>query len=46
MFGEESAELPDRLGELLERVESEVVHAVDRLAILTVMVSSWGILVP
>lgn len=46
MPGEESAELPDRLGELLERVESKVVHTVDRLISQPIMISSWGILLP
>ena len=46
MFGEESVELPDGLGELLKRVESEVVHAVDCLVVLSVVILSGGILLP
>lgn len=45
-LGEESAELFDRPGELLKREESEVVHAVDRLAFLKIISLSRGVLLP
>ena len=44
VLGEESAELLDGLGELLKRVKSQVVHAVDGLAFESITVSSRGIL--